>query len=65
MIVYSKWDVCDYAMNFHDVEYGHTIVRVHGAAHLLFMCPLREASQGDWCIFDKVGCTINFTDARN
>ena len=39
-------------------------MRVYGASHLLYMSPVRDASKEDWCIFDKVGCTIDFAAAR-
>ena len=28
------------------------------------MCPSETSDNKDWCIFDKVGCTIDFNEAR-
>ena len=65
MIVYSKCLDGYHAINFHDVDLGRTIVRVHGAVRLLFMGPSKDSCpKKDICIFEKISLEIDFAQAR-
>ena len=66
MVVFSRWCGGYHKLSFYDIALERTIVAVNGVSHLLYMCPQEDNfAEGEWCIFEKYGCIIDFTAARS